>query len=82
MYSETIKDCNSIGMHVFFHLYGRGGRKAIYHSRIVGYAARAKNPETVSLSDHNTQSSNGKLLFYHFDHINERKHARLLSYNP
>ena len=37
VYSETIKDCNSIGVHVFFHLYGRSGRKAIYHSRIVCY---------------------------------------------
>ena len=32
VYSETIKDCNSIALHVFFHLYGRSGRKAIYHS--------------------------------------------------
>ena len=35
--SETINDCNSIALHVFFHLYGRSGRKAIYHSRVVCY---------------------------------------------
>ena len=29
------------------------------------------------LSDNNLRALNGKLLFYHFDHINERKHARI-----